>query len=113
MAAVNLGVEVHDPWRAVWLFSVGGAHVPDLAGGGDRGTDLALLREIPMAKIKVVKEDQTMRIMREFGFTGPISREDYLNFIHASDDEQPLDAEMESLLPEHLQAWELFHATKH
>jgi hypothetical protein len=24
IAAVNLGVEVHDPWRAVWLFSVGG-----------------------------------------------------------------------------------------
>jgi hypothetical protein len=66
-----------------------------------------------MAKIKVVKEDQTMRTMREFGFTGPITREDYLNFIHASDDEQPLDAEMESLLPEHLQDWELFHATKH
>jgi hypothetical protein len=51
----------------------------------------------PMAKIKVVKEDQAMRTMREFGFTGPITREDYLNFIHASDDEQPLDAEMESL----------------
>jgi hypothetical protein len=66
-----------------------------------------------MAKIKVAKEDQTMRTMREFAFTGPITREDYLNFIHASDDEQPLDAEMESLLPEYLQDREIFHATKH
>jgi hypothetical protein len=61
-----------------------------------------------------VKEDRIMRTMREFGLTGPITREDYyLNFLHATDDPQELDAEMESLPPEHLQDWEQFHATRH
>jgi hypothetical protein len=23
IAAIQLGVEVHDPWRAIWLFSIG------------------------------------------------------------------------------------------
>jgi hypothetical protein len=55
-----------------------------------------------------IKEDRTMRTMREFGFKGRITRQDYLDFIHAADDPQELDAEMESLLPRHLQNWKQF-----
>jgi hypothetical protein len=31
-------------------------------------------------------EDSVMRSMRRWGFTGPITRQDYLDAIHASDD---------------------------
>jgi hypothetical protein len=56
-----------------------------------------------------VKEDRTMRTMREFGFTGPITRQGYLDFIHATDDPQEPSADLESMLPEHLQDWDQFH----
>jgi hypothetical protein len=54
------------------------------------------------------QEDRTIKLMRKYGFTGPITRQDYLDFIHATDDPQEPDAEMESLLPLHLQDWEQF-----
>jgi hypothetical protein len=111
IAAVNLGLELTHAEQDAWM---AGVLVPGVVDGRDRGIHPDLLTRPKWPRIKVVKEDQTMRTMREFGFTGPITREDYLNFIHATDeDPQPLDAEMESLLPEHLQAWEIFHATKH
>jgi hypothetical protein len=58
-------------------------------------------------------EDQTMKTMREFGFKGSISRQDYLDFIRASDDLQEPSAEMESMLPEHLQDWSQFEKKGH
>jgi hypothetical protein len=62
----------------------------------------------PPADPPLPGEDRTMRTMREFGFTGPISRQDYLDFIHASDDPQEPSAELESMLPLHLQDWSQF-----
>jgi hypothetical protein len=50
-----------------------------------------------------------MRTMRKFGFTGPITRQDYLDFIHATDDPQEPSAELESMLPQLLQDWSRFH----
>jgi hypothetical protein len=53
-------------------------------------------------------EDSVMRSMRRWGFTGPITRPDYLDFIHASDDPQEVSAELESMLPLALQDWSQF-----
>jgi hypothetical protein len=47
--------------------------------------------------------------MRKWGFTGPITRQDYLDFIYATDDPQEPSAELESMLPQLLQDWSQFH----
>jgi hypothetical protein len=66
----------------------------------------------PVAVTYRIVEDRTMKLMRKCGFTGPITRRDYLDFIHATDEPQEPDAEMESLLPLHLQDWEQFEKKK-
>jgi hypothetical protein len=56
-----------------------------------------------------LEKDRTVRAMRKWGFTGPITRQDYLDFIHATDDPQEPSAELESMLPQLLQDWSQFH----
>jgi hypothetical protein len=56
-----------------------------------------------------LEKDRTVRAMRKWGFTGPITRQDYLDFIHATDDPQEPNAELESMLPQLLQDWSQFH----
>lgn len=53
-------------------------------------------------------EDSVIKSMRQWGFKGPITRQDYLDAIHATDDPREPSAEMESLLPLHLQDWSQF-----
>jgi hypothetical protein len=44
-----------------------------------------------------------LELPRRWGFTGPITRQDYLDFIHAPGDPQEPSAELESMLPRSLQ----------
>jgi hypothetical protein len=61
-------------------------------------------------RLTMLENDDVVRTMREFGFTGPITRKDYLEFIGV--DPNKRDAEMESLLPSHLQDWSQFEKKK-
>jgi hypothetical protein len=56
-----------------------------------------------------LENDRTVRSMRQWGFTGPITRQDYLDWIHAPGDPQEPSAELESMLPTLLRDWDQFH----
>jgi hypothetical protein len=55
-----------------------------------------------------LENDRTVRWMRRWGVTGPITRADYLDWIYAPDDPQEPSAELESMLPTLLRDWSQF-----
>jgi hypothetical protein len=59
-----------------------------------------------------LENDRTVRWMRYWGITGPITRQDYLDWIHAPGDPQEPSAEMESMLPTLLRDWDQFDPAK-
>jgi hypothetical protein len=55
-----------------------------------------------------IEGDDVVRTMRKYGHKGPITREEYIGFIHGKGEPEEWGPEQEADLPEELQDWSLF-----
>jgi hypothetical protein len=55
-----------------------------------------------------LEDDDVVRTMRQYGHKGPITREDYIGFIHAKGEPEEWSPEQEADLPEELRDWSQF-----
>jgi hypothetical protein len=55
-----------------------------------------------------IEDDDVVRTMRKYGHKGPITREEYIGFIHGKGEPKDWSPELEADLPEELQDWSVF-----